>query len=446
MIPIEGEKYNVKIDSVSSDGNGVGRIGSFTVFVPMGVIGDRVEVKINKVKSRYAIGEIVKILEQSPDRIDPPCKYYDRCGGCQIQNMDYKAQVKAKAEIIENAVRRIGGIRDFSLDEFIECDKPFHYRNKVIFFCDNGVGMYERGTHNIVGLNGCMLAYEGVEDIVGAVLDYAKECGVPYYSAKTHTGILRRIFVRNNSRGEFMVVLSVNADTVPNADTLFNNLSKLNVKSVYLNIDKRKNSGAMSYENKLVYGDRYLSEEIFGIRFKISPESFFQINYEQTKKLYQKAIELADIGKDDTVMDLYCGIGTISLAVAKQAKSVVGVEAVKRAIDDARENAKENGIENAEFFADKAENIVPKLIDEGSAPDIVIMDPPRSGSDEVTISAILRAKPKRVVYVSCNPSTLARDLKQFINNGYTISTAIGVDMFPQTMHVETVVGLVKVDN
>ncbi len=443
MIPIKGEIYKLKTESISSDGNGVCRLDSFAVFVPMSVPGDTMAVRIKNVKARYATGEIEDIIEESPHRTEPVCKYYGRCGGCQIQNTDYKTQIAEKTAMVENAVRRIGGIADFSVDEFIECDKPFRYRNKVIFFCDDGIGLYQRSSHSLVGLTDCRLANEKVKNIIEAVGAYAKECGVPFYSEKTHKGVLRLIFVRNNSKNEFMVVLSVNAVSIPNPDMLISALDKLNVVSLYLNIDKRKNSTAMSRDNRLLYGRKSIREELLGIRFEISPESFFQVNYEQTKRLYQKALEFAAITKDDTVMDLYCGIGTISLAAAGYAKEVIGVEAVEEAVCDARDNARNNGIENAGFLCSRAENIVPKLIEDGKKPDIVIMDPPRAGSDNVTISAILKASPKRVVYVSCNPATLARDIRTFADNGYAVSRSAAVDMFPQTMHVETVVLLSK---
>ena len=326
-------------------------------------------------------------------------------------------------------------------------DVPERYRNKMVFpvgnvYGKNVCGFYAMRSHDIIPLDDCSLGDEINKEINDAVIDYMNENNVSAYDERSHKGIVRRVFTRKSfSANEIMVVVSVNAKSLPKREKLISKLRKVSdrIVSIVLNINTKRNNLVLTEENVILWGKDRISDTLCGVKFDISPQSFFQINPVQTEKLYSKALEYADIDENTSVMDIYCGIGTISLCAAKNAKSVVGVEIVERAIEDAKENAVKNGIENAIFYADSAENIVPKLIEKGERPDVVILDPPRKGSDESTLTAIIKAQPKRVVYVSCNPATLARDARFLNDNGYTITATTAFDLFPHTSHVETVV-------
>lgn len=410
MLEINKE-YTAIIESVSSDGNGVCRIGGMAVFVPFTAKGDEVKIKITNMKKRFAEGVVTEIIEPSPDRVTPDCAAYENCGGCQLRHIKYDRQLQIKKDIVENAMRRLGGFKDFSVEEIIGMENPTRYRNKTIFHADNGkIGFYSPKSHTVVPVADCAIGMEENAAIIKAAAEFD----------------IKEIFTRKSfSTGEIMVsVTADNADTDELLKSLLGAGGK--VASVYLNGEK-------------IYGADTITDTLCCIKYKISPESFFQINPVQTEKLYAKALEYADLDKTMTVMDIYCGIGTISLCAAKRAKSIIGVEIVEKAIEDAKENAKINGITNAEFYASSAEKIVPYLIKSGEAPAVVILDPPRKGSDEKTLGAIVKATPKRIVYVSCNPSTLARDARFLSNNGYTIKRAAAVDLFPHTAHIETII-------
>ena len=412
----EGDRYTVKIESIASCGFGVSHIDGFAVFVRDAVTGDVADVEITEVKKRFAYARIVELIQKSPHRIENRCSFSKLCGGCDFGHVEYLHQLDTKKEIVENAIRRIGAIADFELDEIIGCKKQYGYRNKVVFAVDDDrIGYNEKKSHRVLEIEECLLFDKINKDIIRAI--------------KGKTNGIKKVFLRI-AKGKVMVVLY--ADTLNIESTIVKSISDVseNIVSIILRTKK---------EQKILYGTDRLIDEILGVRFEISPDSFFQVNPEQTEVLYKKAIEFADIKKDDFVMDIYCGIGTISLIAARNAKKVIGIEIVDKAIEDARENARINGIENAKFFADSADKIVPKLIESGEKPDIVILDPPRSGSDEKTLGAILEVRPKRIVYVSCNPSTLARDLKFLCGDTYKITASTAVDMFPQTEHVETVV-------
>ena len=410
MLEISKE-YAVSIDSVSSDGNGVARIDGMAVFVPYTTKGDEVKIKITNMKKRFAEGVVTEIIVPSPDRVTPDCFNYEQCGGCQLRHITYERQLDIKKEIVENAMRRIGGFKDFSVDEIIGMENPTRYRNKTIFHADKtGIGFYSSKSHTVAPVSDCAIGMEENAAIIKAAVKFD----------------VKEIFTRKSfSTDEIMVV--VTAENI-GVDEFVKSLLRAcgKIISVYLNDVK-------------IYGADTITDTLCGIKFNISPESFFQVNPVQTEKLYAKALEYADLDKTMTVMDIYCGIGTISLCAARKAKRVIGVEVVERAISDAKENAKLNGIQNAEFHAGGAEKIVPYLIKSNEKPDVVILDPPRSGSDEKTLVAIIKAKPKRIVYVSCNPATLARDAWFLADNGYEIKHATAVDLFPHTNHVETVV-------
>lgn len=444
----KNKNYIVEITDISSDGNGVCSVDGFTVFVPVTAIGDKVEIVVVKVLSHYAIGRMLKLIQKSPERKEPECPVFKRCGGCQLQHIDYTAQLRIKKGFIEQAFRRIGGFDGFVCDEIIGMEEPYRYRNKCIFPIGrdkNGniiSGFYARRSHDIIEVDDCIAGAEVNKRIKNALIDYMNESGITVYDESLHTGIIRRIFIREaENSGEIMVVISINGDALPRRERLIKRLKKISDKivSVYININKKKTNNVLGEKNKLIYGKETIKDTLCGISFNISPHSFYQVNPKMTEKLYGKALEYADIKDKDIVLDVYCGIGTISLAAAKSAYKVTGVEIVEQAVIDARKNAETNGIKNAEFFAESAEEAVPRLIEKGMRPDVVILDPPRKGSDEATIKAIVKAAPKRIVYVSCGVSTLARDAAYLSQFGYEPVKCTGVDMFPHTNHVETIV-------
>ena len=433
--------------------NGVGAIDGFTVFVPVTAPGDFVEIVIVKVLSRYAIGRLLNIIKPSLDRTEPVCPVFRRCGGCHLQHIKYKAQLDAKINFIESAFKRIGGFEDFHCDEIIGMKKTYQYRNKCIFpiaYNKEGEivsGFYARRSHDIIPVDNCCVCSEISSKIKDAVVDYMKENGISAYDENFHSGLVRRVFVRNAvATGQIMVAVSINGNNLPRRERLIKRLKNISsdIVSIYININKNRTNSVLGDKNKLIYGISEITDILCGMKFKISPHSFYQINHSMTELLYNKALEFADISDSDTVLDVYCGIGTISLVAAANAKKVIGIEIVEQAVCDARKNAELNNVKNAEFFAESAEKAVPKLIEDGTKPDVVILDPPRKGSDEKTLSAIVVAKPKRIVYVSCNVSTLARDAAFLTEKGYDPVRCVGADMFPHTYHVETVVLMSRV--
>lgn len=446
--PEKNEIYDIEIKDVSSDGNGVGEIDGFIVFVPYSVTGDILKIQIVKVQKTFAYGKIIKILTPSPKRCEVPCPAFGKCGGCSLMHIDYNYQLEIKKGIINNALKRIGGFFE-GVKEMIPAPSQFRYRNKMIFPIGdkNGEvisGFYRERSHDIIPLDDCLLGGEFNSAVLSAVKEYMRECSVKSYDEISGKGDIRRVFTRYGTvSGEIMVVISSRSENIPKKDVLVEKVLKVSDKitSIILNINTKKTNLVLGEKNIVLFGKDTISDTLLGIKYEISPYSFYQINHAQTENLYSKALEYADISKDDTVMDIYCGIGTISLSAAKQAKEVIGVEIVPEAIENAKKNAERNEIKNAKFYCADAEDIVPKLIKSGISPDIVLIDPPRKGSDEATLSAIASVNPKRIVYVSCNPATLARDMKFLKTFGYVPEKICGVDMFANTNHVETVARL-----
>lgn len=448
IIPVEkNHKYNATIETLSSDGSGIARIDGYTLFVPQAVPGDEVELLVLKTNKNYGFAKIVDIITPSKLRTTPPCKHFARCGGCQLMTIDYDAQLEFKRNIVRDALSRLGKI---NLEpDIIGAEKTVRYRNKMVFpFAPDGSwGFYRQRSHDVIPLEDCLLGDSLIPEIMNAISGHIRKHNISVYDETSHKGIMRRAFLRTTN-DEIMVVISANADSIPKADVLIRSITAISPKisSIILNINKKRTNLVLGDKNVTLWGKDVLSASLCGLSYEISPHSFFQVNPTQTEKLYNKAIELADISENDTVLDIYCGIGTISLTAAKTAKSVIGVEIVPEAIENAKENAKRNGIENAEFYCSAAEDIVPQLVKDNLTPDIVILDPPRKGSDEKTLSAIVSAKPKRIVYVSCNPATLARDAQFLEQNGYTAKSVTAVDMFSHTVHVESVALFVRTDS
>ena len=440
IIPVKkNDKITVTVSSVSSDGSGIAKVMGYTLFIPQTLPEDVAEVLVVKIKSNYGYGKLLKIISPSPHRIKLPCPHFEKCGGCQLMMADYDYQLEIKKGFVKDALLRLGGIT--ANVDIIGADMPFRYRNKMVFpFGKDGIwGFYREHSHDVVPLSDCLLGDEINKDILNAIAKYMKDFGVLAYDEEAHSGIIRRVFIRNTDT-EFLVVISANADSLPHSDELIKMLRAVSdkISGIILNVNKKQTNLVLGNKNIVLWGKNTLLATISGVNYEVSPESFFQVNSKQTEKLYSVALDFADIKDSDTVLDIYCGIGTITLSASKSAKKVIGIEVVEKAIENARQNAKMNGISNADFYCGEAEKLVPKLINDGISPDIVILDPPRKGSDEATLSAIAKAMPKRIVYVSCNPATLARDAKFLQTFGYEIRKVTAVDMFPHTAHIETV--------
>ncbi|MBR4721157.1 MAG: 23S rRNA (uracil(1939)-C(5))-methyltransferase RlmD [Clostridia bacterium] len=438
IIPVKkNDIITVTVSAVSSDGSGIAKFSGYTIFIPQTLPEDVAEVLVVKVKSSYGYGKLLKIISPSPYRIGSPCPHFEKCGGCQLMMADYDYQLEIKKGFVKDALSRLGGIN--ANVDIIGSDTPFRYRNKMVFpFGKDGVwGFYRERSHDIIPLSDCLLGDELSKDILNAVAKYMKDFGILAYDEEAHSGVIRRVFIRNTDT-EFLVVISANSDSLPHSDELIKALRLVSdkISGIVLNVNKKRTNLVLGDKSIVLWGKNYLSATLLGLKYEISPESFFQVNSKQTEKLYSLALDFADIQNTDTVLDIYCGIGTITLSAAKTAKKVIGIEIVEKAIENAKENAKRNGIFNADFYCGEAETLVPKLINDGISPDIVILDPPRKGSDEATLSAIAEAMPKRIVYVSCNPATLARDAKFLHGFGYEIKKATAVDMFPHTAHIE----------
>ncbi|MEE0943973.1 MAG: 23S rRNA (uracil(1939)-C(5))-methyltransferase RlmD [Clostridia bacterium] len=444
--PTLNKEYTLNIEAQGSEGEGIAKLDGYALFVNGAITGDTVLAKITKLNKSYGFAKLIKILTPSANRVEPICPKFHECGGCRIMNMSYKAQCEFKRQLVYDALKRIGSIE--AEVDFVGAKEPLRYRNKMVFpFSEKGEwGFYKGGTHEVVPLKDCPLGDVLNIAVLDTIRDFCKNNHISSYNEKNHSGVLRRVFTRVSAEtGEMMVVISVNSDKLPNSEKLVAALLELSprIASVILNINKKRTNLVLGDKNNTLWGKDTISDNLLGFSYEISPHSFFQINHAQTERLYNKALEYAQIDETKTVFDLYCGIGTISLSAARLAKKVIGVEIVPQAIENAKKNAKTNGIANAEFYCAAAEDITPKLIEQGIKPDTVILDPPRKGSDEKTLGAIVSAKPKRIVYVSCNPATLARDVKFLTENGYKTEKVTAFDLFPQTSHIETVCKMTK---
>lgn len=453
----------IVIEDMGMDGEGIGKIDGFPFFVKDAVIGDKIEAKVIKVKKGYAYARLVDIITPSSERIEPKCQYHKQCGGCQIQALDYKKQLIFKTNKVKNNLQRIGGFSHTLLETIMEPivgmdlhgQEPYYYRNKAQFPIGedkNGeiiAGFYAGRTHSIIPNTDCALGVKENKIILEAVIQYMKENKITAYNEMTGEGLVRHVLIRKGfATGELMTCLVINGDILPHQEQLIAALSKLEgMTSISVSINKEQTNVIMGKSCRVIWGSDTITDVIGGVRFFISPLSFYQVNPVQTERLYRLALEYAVLTGNETVCDLYCGIGTISLFMARKAKKVYGIEIVEQAIEDARRNAERNHIGNAEFYVGKAEEVLPKLYAEkGLYADVICVDPPRKGCDPECLSTMVKMAPKRIVYVSCDSATLARDLKYLCANGYELQRVCPVDMFPQTVHVEVVTLLHRIDS
>ena len=446
---LKQKEYIVDIVDIGQGGVGIGKYDGFTVFVEDGLIQDKLKVKINKSKKNYAVGDIIN---PSPFRVSRVCDdSLKDCGGCQIQELDYQKQLDIKTNEVKQVIARIGKLNDVLIHETIGMEKPFRYRNKAQFPIQSinnlpSIGFYKKKSHDIVETDKCVIQHDINDKIVKIIKTYINAYNVSIYDEKSHKGLLRHLVTKVGfTTGEVMVVLVANGSKLPYLNELTSVL-KENIpgfKTLVVNVNKEKTNVILGKENIIIYGDGKINDYIGDLIFEISPLSFFQVNPLQTEVLYNTALEYADLKENDTVFDIYCGIGSISLFLAQKASKVYGIEIVSDAIKDAKINAKLNNLDNVEFYVGKAEEVVPKMYSEGKKANVVVVDPPRKGCDEKVLDTIISMKPDRVVYVSCNPSTLARDLKYLDEHGFKCVEIQPVDMFPHTMHVECVAKIVK---
>lgn len=438
------------IEDMGVDGEGIGHVDGCTLFVKDALIGDVITAKVMKMKKNYGYARMMEILTPSKDRVMPKCAYHKQCGGCQIQALSYEKQLEYKKKKVLSNLTRIGGLTDLPEFDLIGMEDPYCYRNKAQFpfgTDKNGevvTGFYAGRTHSIISNTKCYLGVEENEKILEIILTHLKKYNIPAYEEQTGKGLLRHVLIRKGfTTGEIMVCLILNGTRMPEVKELVEELRKIpGMTSITINVNTKQTNVIMGQEMKSVWGQDYITDYIGNVKYQISPLSFFQVNPVQTRKLYERALEYADVESGETVWDLYCGIGTISLFLAQKAKQVYGVEIVPQAIEDAKHNARLNGFTNAEFYVGKAEDVLPKKYrEENISADVIVVDPPRKGCDEALLQTIVQMRPKRVVYVSCDSATLARDLKYLTNEGYAIAAGTVVDQFPHTVHTECCVKL-----
>ena len=476
----KNDVFEIEITDIGVNGEGIGKIGGYTVFVKDAVIGDVIEAKLMKAKKNYGYARLMKILCPSPDRVDAVCPMARKCGGCQIQEMSYEKQLAFKEKKVRGNLIRIGGVSKELLNHIMEpivgmeesafLGAPFYYRNKAQFPIGEDkegnpvAGFYAGRTHSIIPNTNCVLGVEVNERVLNLILDFMKEYKIKPYHETAHEGIIRHVLIRYGFRTkEIMVCLVVNGDRLPHSDVLAGRLAEIEgMTSVMLNVNKNRTNVILGDKVKLIWGKDHITDYIGDVKYQISPLSFYQVNPVQTEKLYRLAVEYAGVaGREGKcaemaaerpiVWDLYCGIGTISLFLAKEGCQVYGVEVVPRAIEDARNNAKINGLGNAEFFVGKAEEVLPAYYEEygrkhsgkGAHADVIVVDPPRKGCEEALLKTMVDMEPERIVYVSCDSATLSRDVKYLRERGYELEKVRAVDQFPHTVHVETIVLIQK---
>ncbi|QCV54664.1 23S rRNA (uracil(1939)-C(5))-methyltransferase RlmD [Thermoactinomyces vulgaris] len=447
-----GDVIEMEITGLSHDGAGVGKYQGFTIFVPQTVPDEKVRVRVQVVKKTYGKGEAIQVLKSHPRRTEPPCPIYHECGGCQIQHLQYPAQLEYKRQQVADHFERIGGMQVPVLP-VLGMEDPWRYRNKaqVPLGWEDGkvkAGFYAAGSHRIVDMEACLIQHEANDQAVRKVKELARELKTPVYDETKHQGCLRHVMVRTGFHtGEMMIVLVTNGKKLPHRDKWVEALRKEfpALKSLIQNINSKRTNVVLGPENEVLWGRDFIYDRIGEVTFAISPHSFFQVNPVQTQVLYDQVARYAGLTGHEVVIDAYCGIGTIALYLAQNAKRVYGVEIVPAAVRDAKRNAKINGMDHVTFETGAAEEVLPRWYKEGIRPDVVVVDPPRKGCDRVLLDTLVSMQPERLVYVSCNSSTLARDAKYLAECGYRVQEVQPVDMFPQTGHIENV-AMFKLEN
>ena len=440
----KNQEYIVEIVDNGFEGEGIAKIDNFTIFIPGAIKGEKVKILIVKVLSSHAFGKILEIIKKSEYRQDVDCSTYKRCGGCNLRHVKYKETLKMKQNAVQSLVNKTLKNK-IQVQATIGMENPFHYRNKAQYPIGTNkegqpiIGVFANRTHEVIPIEKCYIQNPKSEEIAKFILNFIKGHNISIYNESTRQGLFRHIVIKIGIKtNEIMCILVINGKTIPKEKELIEEILKKfsNVKTIVKNINTKNTNVILGQENINIYGDGYIQDILGEYTFKISPLSFYQVNPIQAEKLYELGVKMAQITKNDIVFDLYCGIGTISIFMAKYAKKVYGVEIVEEAVKDAKENAKINNVTNTEFYAGDVEKVLDDLINQkGIIPDIVMFDPPRKGLDKTSISNILKIKPKKVVYISCNPATLIRDLADF-EEYYDVNTVIPVDMFPYTSHVE----------
>ncbi len=437
----------VEITSMTHEGMGVGRYEGFAIFVQGAIEGERVRVEIIKLLKSYAIARVIELIQASPFRAEPYCPAYKRCGGCSLQHMSYEKTLEFKRQVVKDNLERIGGQQNITVNNTIGMDNPKNYRNKAQYpvgVDKEGVvaGFYARRSHQIIDTPVCDIQHPLSDKAKDIVLGYIKALNIPVYDEETGKGLIRHVVTKIGYKsGEVMVIIVATQPELPKKNKLLYRLERdiPGLQSVILNVNDKPGNVILGNRNITLFGKDTIEDQLSGLTFEISPLSFYQVNSLQTEVLYSKAIEFAMIDETHTVYDLYCGIGTVALLAASKASMVIGVESESEAVEAAKKNALKNGIANIDFYCGKAEAVVPSLYEKGEKADVVFVDPPRKGCDEVLLKTLVDMSPDRIVYISCNPSTLARDLKYLTENGFAVKEVQPVDMFPWTEHVECVI-------
>ena len=449
-LPVQkNDILDIVFEDLTHEGSGVAKVEGYPLFIPNGLPGEKAKVKVVKTNKNFGFGRLLELQEKSPYRVEAPCPIYKECGGCQLQHLNYEGQLLVKHKHVQDVLERIGKI-DAVVHPTIGMKEPWRYRNKAqvpIGEQEGGLigGFYQQRSHQIINMEACLIQQEENDDVVRKVKEICQKYGVKAYNEERHKGELRHIMVRRGLvTGEMMIVLITRTNEITNKNKVVDEIATeiSGLKSIIHNVNNKKTNVIMGDITNVLWGQETITDYIGDVKFAISARSFYQVNPEQTKVLYDKALEYANLQGEENVIDAYCGIGTISLFLAKKAKKVFGVEIVPQAIEDAGKNALLNDIYNVDFAVGKAEEVIPNWYKEGNTADVLVVDPPRKGCDEALLQTIIDMKPKKVVYVSCNPATLARDLRVLEDGGYKTLEVQPVDMFPQTMHVEAVAQLV----
>ncbi len=434
----KNDVVEIEITGMTDDGSGVGRAEGIAVFVPYTIVGEVIKAHIIKVNKNYAVGKLLDIIKPSEHRTKALCPHFYKCGGCQLMHMDYDAELLYKKNKVADCMKRIGGI-ETEVSDIVASDDRFRYRNKVqLPVTEEGIGFYKAHSHNVIDMDDCLLQSEAVKEIAFTVRKWMKECNIEAYNEENGTGLIRHIYLREGKSGTVLVIVTFE-EKLPHTDKLIEMLKGTNVTGIVQNINPKKTNVVLGREYKTIWGSDLIRDNIGDKEFEISPASFYQVNKTQTEKLYSVAEKMADLTGKETVYDIYCGIGTIGQFMADKVKKLVGIEIVPDAVSNAVKNARINGIENTSYYCGAAEKIADEIIKKEGKPNVIILDPPRKGCEESLLDAVVKAKPEKIVYISCKASTLARDLKYLEGKKYKVQKIVPVDMFPNTTHVETVV-------